>query len=337
MPEHNRYSRELLTSTAVVTVVALAVSIVLMLVLYSAKEQFLWDLTSESAAVWLSLPFGLAVSLAGAWVAIRIAEAAKAAQDHSNILQAHAIDLQKMANSLQEQAIKLEDSYYARAREILIHRNELIAHLNALTTHVVTAINYRDAFKKKVAQSLRKELEETGEVYFIRNDERFVLKRGNLNEQKTKETIEAQAVFEASDHYTISMNAFLKYVEPEIIRLLSSLTPIVLSDCKAVEDKTGLGTKWLKALSGLTYGMATLPNVFHTEKGLGNIYASVDDLMNALRKDEFGDVNYVYRLITDFGSSIALPSEVEASFIETRNKVYETFGRPNNTEGSLEQ
>lgn len=119
-----RYSKDFLQGIILVGVGAFVASILVMIMLGTWGELGMWDLKSEAAAVWLSIAPGLAISLAGAWVAIKIAGAAKDAQDQANSLQDQALSLQKEANRLTEISIRQDEEAVRRTNIAIRLENE---------------------------------------------------------------------------------------------------------------------------------------------------------------------------------------------------------------------
>lgn len=265
-------------------------------------------LDGQTLSSYLALVLGTAVAFAGSWVAIRIAQAANAAQG--------------AANQLQEDSLRLQDPDHTQTREFMRERSVLRMNLVTAVPRVSGATN---AWLKTADMHLKHIAEARG-----LNDLQGINDKRLSSEEK-------QAVVSVTNKRVGPLFIEIAdWIESDVLSKINAVTPFLLAHLGSEDlrgDKSRI-RQWLQAQGGVIFALGPLRACNHIE-AMGNVAQSCGRLEELLGDKDLAEYEYVLGLVKMLSRNAESVMEAVKEHIDFQG-VVDTWGNPAYMKGKVE-
>ncbi|WP_046115219.1 hypothetical protein [Aquincola tertiaricarbonis] len=257
-------------------------------------------LDGQTLANYVALVFGTAVAFAGSWVAIRIAQAANAAQ--------------QAANELQEESLRLQDPEHMQTREFIRERSATRMHLMTAVPRVSGAMNAWLATANT----------HIGQIAAARG----IADMKGINDPRLSKEDRQAVGLRADKHLGPMFGEVADWIESDLLAKLNAITPLMLAHLGAepADEKHSPVRQWIQALGAVVFALGPIRALSHTE-ALGNIAQASGRLEKLLSDQRLSDYAYVHKLVKTMSSNADSVVATIKAHIDYQG-IADTWGRP---------
>jgi hypothetical protein len=227
-------------------------------------------LDGQTLASYIGLVLGTAVAFSGSWVAIRIAQAANAAQ--------------QMGNQLQEKELQLQDPLQLRAIQFKIQCSDLRINLVSAVARFSSAVNAMNSYADQYATQLAKK-EGFEDIT-------------KLHDNRLPKDIYNTVYDSSKKHIGPLFQEVSEWIGIHVAENINNITPLLLihlGNLEAIEDHS-YAKKLLQSSNAITFGNISLME-FKLNQAFGNMVQGCQGIEEILSNPLLADSTYVLQLV----------------------------------------